>query len=107
MKFNIFVFSYEPELHPGVTYKLKKPKATLKIFSTGSITVTASSVADVQAAIEHIFPLVYEFRKERTVEDEELYRQQAKRRKLEESNNKIEYNNEEEEDGEEWNNTND
>lgn len=32
--------SYEPELHPGVTYKLKYPKATLKIFSTGSITVT-------------------------------------------------------------------
>ena len=32
--------SYEPELHPGVTYRLKEPKATLKIFSTGSITVT-------------------------------------------------------------------
>lgn len=31
---------YEPELHPGVTYKLDTPKATLKIFSTGSITVT-------------------------------------------------------------------
>lgn len=60
--------SYEPELHPGVTYKLRTPKATLKIFSTGSITVTAGSVNDVQAAIEHIFPLVYEFRKKRTVE---------------------------------------
>lgn len=35
--------SYEPELHPGVTYKLKEPKATLKIFSTGSITVTGKS----------------------------------------------------------------
>ncbi|RZC39729.1 TBP domain containing protein, partial [Asbolus verrucosus] len=31
---------YEPELHPGVTYKLQNPKATLKIFSTGSVTVT-------------------------------------------------------------------
>ncbi|XP_050074415.1 TATA-box-binding protein-like [Anopheles maculipalpis] len=58
--------SYEPELHPGVTYKLQTPKATLKIFSTGSITVTAASVAFVQAAIEQIFPLVYEFRKKRT-----------------------------------------
>lgn len=28
---------------------------------------TASSVANVQAAIEHIFPLVYEFRKKRTI----------------------------------------
>lgn len=61
--------SYEPELHPGVTYKLLNPKATLKIFSTGSITVTAASVAYVQAAIEHIFPLVYEFRKKRTQQE--------------------------------------
>lgn len=61
--------SYEPELHPGVTYKLYNPKATLKIFSTGSITVTAASVAYVQAAIEHIFPLVYEFRKKRTPQE--------------------------------------
>ncbi|XP_045112764.1 TATA box-binding protein-like 1 isoform X6 [Portunus trituberculatus] len=35
--------SYEPELHPGVTYRIEHPKATLKIFSTGSITVTAGS----------------------------------------------------------------
>ncbi|XP_017876962.1 TATA box-binding protein-like protein 1 [Ceratina calcarata] len=61
---------YEPELHPGVTYKLREPKATLKIFSTGSVTVTAPNVAAVQAAIEHIYPLVYEFRKERSEEDE-------------------------------------
>ncbi|XP_022904028.1 TATA box-binding protein-like 1 [Onthophagus taurus] len=69
---------YEPELHPGVTYKLKSPKATLKIFSTGSVTVTAPSVMDVQAAIEHIFPLVYEFRKERSPED---IQQAAKKRR--------------------------
>lgn len=78
--------SYEPELHPGVTYNLHNPTATLKIFSTGSMTVTgeyktlpvrlcliayaidlfvARSVANVQAAIEHIYPLVYEFKKPR------------------------------------------
>nr|CAG4650451.1 EOG090X0CO7 [Sida crystallina] len=61
--------SYEPELHPGVTYRLKEPKATLKIFSTGSITVTAPCVNNVQSAIEHIYPLVYEFRKERSPEE--------------------------------------
>lgn len=66
--------SYEPELHPGVTYKLRYPKATLKIFSTGSITVTAASVAHVQNAIEHIFPLVYEFRKKRSPEELEQLR---------------------------------
>jgi len=58
--------SYEPELHPGVTYKIKEPKATLKIFSTGSITVTAPCVQNVQLAIEHIYPLVEPFKMERT-----------------------------------------
>jgi hypothetical protein len=47
--------SYEPEIHPGVTYKLREPKATLKIFSTGSITVTAPSVANVQVICRNIY----------------------------------------------------
>lgn len=80
--------SYEPELHPGVTYNLQNPTATLKIFTTGSMTVTgecrslflpvepshaflplARSVANVQAAIEHIYPLVYEFKNPRKPKD--------------------------------------
>lgn len=32
--------------------------------------ITAPNVAAVQAAIEYIYPLIYEFRKERTPEDE-------------------------------------
>lgn len=32
--------------------------------------IAAPNVAAVQAAIEYIYPLVYEFRKERTAEDE-------------------------------------
>merc|ERR1712018_781426 len=61
--------SYEPELHPGVTFKIKDPKATLKIFSTGSITVTAPSVANVERAVHHIYPLVEEFQKPKTSND--------------------------------------
>lgn len=38
-------------------------KATLKIFQTGSITITAPSIRNVQLAVEHIYPLVHEFRK--------------------------------------------
>lgn len=66
--------------------------------------ITAPSVADVQAAIEHIFPLVYEFRKEKTAEEMELHL--AKRRRL--SNDPLSdpfYNKENEsgeEDEEEW-----
>lgn len=61
--------SYEPELHPGVTYKIKYPKATLKIFSTGSITVTAPSVANVESAIKHIYPKVFDFQKKKEPTD--------------------------------------
>lgn len=61
--------SYEPELHPGVTYRIRDPKATLKIFSTGSITITAPSVANIQSAVERIYPLVHKFRKPKTVND--------------------------------------
>jgi len=78
------IASYEPELHPGVTYRLKHPKATLKIFSTGSITVTAPCVGNVQSAIEHIYPLVNEFRKERSPEDirtMQAHRSQGAKRK--------------------------
>jgi len=59
--------SYEPELHPGATYRIKELKAVLKIFQTGSITITAPNVQNVQLAVEHIYPLVYEFRKPKPV----------------------------------------
>ena len=65
----MIAFSYEPELHPGVTYRIRDPKATLKIFSTGSITITAPSVANIQSAVERIYPLVHKFRKPKTAED--------------------------------------
>lgn len=45
---NLLIFSYEPELHPGVTYKLFNPKATLKIFSTGGVTITGTFYVEVQ-----------------------------------------------------------
>lgn len=61
--------SYEPELHPGVTYKIKKPKATLKIFSTGSITVTAPAIENIEHAITEIYPLVLPHRMEKTTTD--------------------------------------
>jgi len=64
--------SYEPELHPGVTYRIKQPKATLKIFSTGSITITAPCVANIQSAVEYIYPLVYPFQKPKTLSDVKL-----------------------------------
>jgi len=86
--------SYEPELHPGVTYKIKYPKATLKIFSTGSITVTAPSVANVQSAIEHIYPKVFDFQKKKELADiqadiDKKWQQGIKRKHLSNNGYKV------------------
>lgn len=75
--------SYEPELHPGVTFKMKDIPATLKIFSTGSITITSPRVQNVQKAVEDIYTLVYEFRKERREDDlQQFPLAERKRRRL-------------------------
>uniref|UniRef100_A0A665V5J4 TATA box-binding protein-like 1 n=1 Tax=Echeneis naucrates TaxID=173247 RepID=A0A665V5J4_ECHNA len=36
------IASYEPELHPAATYRIKNLKATIQVFSTGSLTVTGT-----------------------------------------------------------------
>lgn len=36
--FYVFV-RYEPELHPAAIYTMIQPKATIKVFSTGSVTI--------------------------------------------------------------------
>ena len=55
--------SYEPELHPGATFKLKECQATLKIFTTGSVTLTARSVQRAEQAVQAIYPILHEFRR--------------------------------------------
>ena len=55
--------SYEPELHPGATFRIKELHATLKLFSTGSVTLTAPSVDHVKRAVTQIYPILYEFRR--------------------------------------------
>ena len=50
--------SYEPELNPGATFKIKDLRATLKIFTTGSITMTVPNVQTAQKAINYIYPIL-------------------------------------------------
>ncbi|KAL0967112.1 hypothetical protein UPYG_G00247930 [Umbra pygmaea] len=57
------IASYEPELHPAATYRIKTLKATVQVFSTGSLTVTGPNVQTVATAVEHIYPLLFECQK--------------------------------------------
>ncbi|CAQ35044.1 TATA box-binding protein-like 1 [Caenorhabditis elegans] len=55
--------TYEPELSVGLVWRSVTPKATLRIHTTGSITVTgAQSEADVLEVLSKIYPIVLEFR---------------------------------------------
>ncbi|CAF0976026.1 unnamed protein product [Adineta ricciae] len=54
--------SYEPEIHPGATVRLND-KAVLKVFTTGSVTLTAPSVERINTAINEFYPQLFECRR--------------------------------------------
>jgi TATA-box binding protein (TBP) (component of TFIID and TFIIIB) len=60
--------SYEPELRSGVKYEMTDPKAVLRVYNTGSVTLFAPSVANIRSAMEAVYPLLLEFIKPKKVE---------------------------------------
>lgn len=56
--------SYEPELFPGLIYRMVKPKIVLLIFVSGKIVLTGAKVRDeIYHAFELIYPVLQDFRK--------------------------------------------
>ncbi|ODV97513.1 hypothetical protein PACTADRAFT_47420 [Pachysolen tannophilus NRRL Y-2460] len=56
--------SYEPELFPGLIYRMVKPKIVLLIFVSGKIVLTgAKQREEIYQAFEAIYPVLQEFRK--------------------------------------------
>lgn len=56
--------SYEPELFPGLIYRMVKPKIVLLIFVSGKIVLTgAKQREEIYQAFESIYPVLSEFRK--------------------------------------------
>tara|TARA_R110002050_G_scaffold290351_1_gene443990 strand:- start:933 stop:1484 length:552 start_codon:yes stop_codon:yes gene_type:complete len=57
--------SYEPELFPGLVYKMLRPKVCLIIFVSGKVVLTGGRTkADLDKAFRSIYPVLREFRKE-------------------------------------------
>jgi len=57
--------SYEPELFPGLIYRMYQPKLVLLIFVSGKIVLTgAKTRGDILKAFENIFPVLTEFKKQ-------------------------------------------
>lgn len=56
--------SYEPELFPGLIYRMVQPKIVLLIFVSGKIVLTGAKVRqEIYDAFENIYPVLTEFRK--------------------------------------------
>ncbi|KAJ4293910.1 TATA-binding protein (TBP) [Collariella sp. IMI 366227] len=56
--------SYEPELFPGLIYRMIKPKIVLLIFVSGKIVLTGAKVREeIYQAFEMIYPVLQDFRK--------------------------------------------
>eukprot|EP00472_Partenskyella_glossopodia_P008191 CAMPEP_0197532162 /NCGR_PEP_ID=MMETSP1318-20131121/38730_1 /TAXON_ID=552666 /ORGANISM="Partenskyella glossopodia, Strain RCC365" /LENGTH=350 /DNA_ID=CAMNT_0043088637 /DNA_START=15 /DNA_END=1067 /DNA_ORIENTATION=- len=57
--------SYEPEIFPGLIYRMASPRVTVFVFVTGTILVVgAKSRADVYSAFDAIYPVLYEYKKQ-------------------------------------------
>uniref|UniRef100_A0A1L8DGW8 TATA-box-binding protein n=1 Tax=Nyssomyia neivai TaxID=330878 RepID=A0A1L8DGW8_9DIPT len=56
--------SYEPELFPGLVYRMVKPRVVLLIFVNGKIVFTgAKSRQEIAESLESIYPILQSFRK--------------------------------------------
>ena len=53
--------SYEPELFPGLIYRMVQPKVVLLIFVSGKVVLTGGKVRnEIYAAFEQIYPVLEE-----------------------------------------------
>jgi transcription initiation factor TFIID TATA-box-binding protein len=56
--------SYEPELFPGLIYRLASPRVVFLIFVSGKIVITgAKTEVDLSEALTKIYPVLVEYRK--------------------------------------------
>ena len=56
--------SYEPELFPGLIYRMVKPKIVLLVFVSGKVVLTgAKERSEIEEAYDSISPILKGFRK--------------------------------------------
>lgn len=56
--------SYEPELFPGLIYRLGQPKVVLLIFVSGKVVITGAKTEEsLVEGLKRVFPILLEFRK--------------------------------------------
>ncbi|KAL1495168.1 hypothetical protein AB1Y20_017033 [Prymnesium parvum] len=57
--------SYEPELFPGLIYRMAEPKVVLLIFVSGKVVLTGGKlVNEINQAFQTIYPILCDFKKQ-------------------------------------------
>lgn len=57
--------SYEPELFPGLIYRMVKPRIVLLIFVSGKVVLTGAKVRqEIYEAFDNIHPILKNFKKQ-------------------------------------------
>lgn len=58
--------SYEPEVFPGLIYRMLNPKVALLIFVSGKLVLTGAKTRnDIKSAFDKIYPVLKEFQKDK------------------------------------------
>ena len=56
--------SYEPELFPGLIYRMQEPKIVLLVFVSGKVVLTgAKKREEIYQAFENIYPVLQQYKK--------------------------------------------
>uniref|UniRef100_A0A914S0V6 TATA-box-binding protein n=2 Tax=Ascarididae TaxID=6250 RepID=A0A914S0V6_PAREQ len=56
--------TYEPELFPGLIYRMVKPRVVLLIFVSGKVVITGAKFKkDIDDAFNQIYPILKGFKK--------------------------------------------
>lgn len=56
--------TYDPELFPGLIYRMKNPEVVLLIFASGKIVITGAKVRDdTYKAFDNIYPVLTQFKR--------------------------------------------
>lgn len=64
---------YEPELFPGLIYKMEQPKVVLLIFTSGKIVLAgAKTRQEIYLAYQKIYPVLFNFKKKQRINLEHL-----------------------------------
>lgn len=60
--------TYEPEIFPGLIYRMQSPKIVLLVFASGKIVLTgAKNKEDIYKAFENMYPVLKKYKKNQQI----------------------------------------